>query len=162
MIKNRKCFYCEKPFYKGDTNQLAIRKTKDHIIPVSRGGINGTKNIVWACVNCNGLKSNLSLEEFRQVVMVSVTKDFKYKKKYETILNNIDNLIIQIAPYRHELYRFQDADPPFVLPKPDPVKYEPPPVFKGISKEGNDWYKNYYLQNVLIPQRNFHEQPTQP
>lgn len=38
--------------------------TKDHIIPVSRGGLNTWTNCVTACKKCNNKKDNLLLHEF--------------------------------------------------------------------------------------------------
>jgi hypothetical protein len=38
-------------------------RTRDHVVPKSKGG---TKT-VWACLKCNALKADLSLEEFRQL-----------------------------------------------------------------------------------------------
>jgi 5-methylcytosine-specific restriction endonuclease McrA len=32
--------------------------TLDHIIPVSRGGLNVTENLKWACVDCNSRRGD--------------------------------------------------------------------------------------------------------
>jgi 5-methylcytosine-specific restriction endonuclease McrA len=37
--------------------------TRDHIIPVSRGGINTWMNVVTACSSCNKVKDNRTPEE---------------------------------------------------------------------------------------------------
>lgn len=50
------CGYCGKPFKE---SQL----TKDHIVPVSKGGLNTWTNCITACVRCNNVKGNLSLTE---------------------------------------------------------------------------------------------------
>lgn len=52
------CWYC----HGGLTPEIA---TQDHIIPLSRGGTWHWYNLAWVCSRCNGLKSNLLLEEFR-------------------------------------------------------------------------------------------------
>lgn len=51
-IENDPCFYCGK-----------IATTWDHIVPRKSGGKNGD-NLVRACANCNGDKSNMSLLQF--------------------------------------------------------------------------------------------------
>ena len=40
-----------------------LRLTRDHIKPVSRGGIDVWMNVVTACRNCNGMKRNRTLDE---------------------------------------------------------------------------------------------------
>ncbi len=40
-----------------------LRLTRDHIKPVSRGGVDIWMNVVTACRNCNGSKRNRTLEE---------------------------------------------------------------------------------------------------
>jgi 5-methylcytosine-specific restriction endonuclease McrA len=50
------CGYC------GHTFKEAVL-TKDHIVPVSKGGLTTWTNCVTACVSCNGRKDNMSLKE---------------------------------------------------------------------------------------------------
>ena len=47
-----KCAYCGKEF------DLFNRETRDHVIPISKGGDNIKENIVPACQSCNSKKSN--------------------------------------------------------------------------------------------------------
>lgn len=50
------CAYCGE---KHETKKLS----RDHIIPVSRGGLNRWTNVVTACKKCNTRKNNSMLEE---------------------------------------------------------------------------------------------------
>lgn len=55
LIKfNHQCVYCG--------NEESI--TKDHIIPISKGGQHEFNNLVPACSSCNSRKSNHSLDEW--------------------------------------------------------------------------------------------------
>ncbi len=49
------CPYC---------NECIIRGHVDHIVPVSRGGLNDRSNLVWACQRCNVQKKDKTLLEF--------------------------------------------------------------------------------------------------
>jgi 5-methylcytosine-specific restriction endonuclease McrA len=51
------CYYCRDPL--DDTN-----RTKDHIVPKSKGGILSKKNKVFACRKCNRNKGDLTLQEW--------------------------------------------------------------------------------------------------
>jgi len=57
------CIYCEREFTSGLIRSM-LNKTKDHIIPRSRGGINNPMNYVAACGHCNELKGRSTLMEF--------------------------------------------------------------------------------------------------
>ncbi len=58
--QNGRCFYCG---CKLDKNDFHL----DHIIPKSRGGTSqGIDNYVASCPDCNLLKSNRSVDEFRK------------------------------------------------------------------------------------------------
>lgn len=55
-----RCVYCDRP-------QAALREreclTRDHLIPLSRGGTNAWTNVVTACSSCNARKGNHLPEE---------------------------------------------------------------------------------------------------
>jgi hypothetical protein len=50
-----KCVYC------GDTSKRYL--TIDHVLPKSRGGRNGWRNVVACCFSCNNLKDDHTPEE---------------------------------------------------------------------------------------------------
>ena len=70
------CFYCEEKFrttatVQPFTERIKIShstKTRDHIIPISRGGLNVPANIVACCYSCNQLKGNYLLEEWLPLI----------------------------------------------------------------------------------------------
>lgn len=60
LIKSKqgyRCFYCSK---KPD------KLTKDHIVPLSKGGNHSAQNIIAACNSCNTRKMTSSIYEFAQ------------------------------------------------------------------------------------------------
>ena len=60
---NYKCFYCgDKP----------TKLTKDHVIPLTRGGKNNIENIVPACWKCNYKKRANSVEYFKEGIMLKM------------------------------------------------------------------------------------------
>jgi 5-methylcytosine-specific restriction endonuclease McrA len=61
------CFYCGNALG-GVSNARQRKRTRDHLQPIARGGSSTTANLVWCCVDCNGEKGNLTLEEYRLIV----------------------------------------------------------------------------------------------
>jgi len=57
------CRYCHRSFEVHD-----LEKTKDHIIPVSRGGLDRKENRVPACYNCNQWKADKMPEDWLKEV----------------------------------------------------------------------------------------------
>jgi 5-methylcytosine-specific restriction endonuclease McrA len=55
------CYYCSTTF---DDNNLQLRCTLDHFLPISLGGIDDRKNTVAACFRCNNRKDNLHPKDF--------------------------------------------------------------------------------------------------
>jgi hypothetical protein len=53
---DNRCMYCGEQHARG-------RLTRDHIIPVSRGGTDSWSNVVAACAGCNNRKANKTPEE---------------------------------------------------------------------------------------------------
>lgn len=61
---NWRCFYCAEPVQKNSPDPKH-EATKDHMVPISRGGVNFIGNIVPACLRCNQLKGDKTVDEFR-------------------------------------------------------------------------------------------------
>jgi len=51
VSQGRRCYYCRTKF------SAAMKPTKDHVIPLSRGGRHEARNLVAACLSCNLHKS---------------------------------------------------------------------------------------------------------
>lgn len=66
-----KCMYCGRTQY-----ELRPREalTRDHVIPISRGGLNVWTNVVTACSPCNTRKSNHLLAECGMRLMQEPTE----------------------------------------------------------------------------------------
>jgi len=59
-----RCFYCARPVCKNSVDPDG-EVTKDHQLPISRGGSDFIWNIVPACFRCNTLKGTMTVDEFR-------------------------------------------------------------------------------------------------
>lgn len=56
------CCYCNRKF----NNKVKI--SKEHIIPRSKGGTNDKINLIYACIECNQLRQNMSFKDFRNMI----------------------------------------------------------------------------------------------
>lgn len=65
------CEYCKREMHNRHLSFDGLRKTRDHYIPLSRGGTNARENIRFACHRCNGLKGNMMPDEW-EAYMVAV------------------------------------------------------------------------------------------
>lgn len=84
-----KCYYCEASF------SYSVIKTKDHIIPRSKGG-GGGDNIVAACKHCNGNKGSLSLDEFFNKMLTRRNRNGNQHANIDLILQNIAKLKVYV------------------------------------------------------------------
>lgn len=117
MEQNNTCCYCETQFTDDHSDS---RKTLDHIIPLSKGGINEKINKIECCAFCNGLKGNRTPDEFTLFLEAGLYKMYRGKvksflrifdnrEKIRIIINNNNALINKIEPYRKQLFRQQFA-----------------------------------------------------
>ena len=68
MPVGTRCWYCGRllvDFVPGDYVKLRMIRSKDHLIPQSRGGSDEPDNLVWACKSCNSQKATKTVEEYR-------------------------------------------------------------------------------------------------
>jgi hypothetical protein len=90
--RENECFYCNFDF-------SAHKKTKDHVVPKSllkALDINSyPNNLVVCCEECNKLKSNFALREFRMIVkkkLASCKDSQYYSMKWKTVLETIKRI----------------------------------------------------------------------
>lgn len=102
---NKRCFYCEREFGQIPINSnIPLRRTFDHIHPVSKGGRFHPYNIIPACDKCNSFKSNKSLEEFEQFIDKWIKAGYQTRKGYTqsdliTIKSKIKKLYSVLGGY---------------------------------------------------------------
>ncbi len=69
--KGTHCWYCDREFGKHRRLTLQplvlISKTKDHIVPISKGG-KMSKNLIACCEDCNRLKGAMPIIRFARKV----------------------------------------------------------------------------------------------
>lgn len=70
------CFWCLEEF--SDRNPYTL----DHLLPKVRGGNNSLDNLVLACFWCNGKRSDMPAEEFREWLKENMVPFSERAKKY--------------------------------------------------------------------------------
>lgn len=104
------CVYCERGFIAENygTNR-SCSQTIDHIIPISKKGVNLMINKVNACGECNTLKSDSTLDEFKESVrlLILTKKDYKTIPTtcFYTMLKNIADLKKYVKEKGDALYK---------------------------------------------------------
>jgi 5-methylcytosine-specific restriction endonuclease McrA len=70
MKRRALCFYCGLPLVPSSPDGInhGQMRTRDHKDPLSRGGANHLRNLVWCCHDCNQSKGEMTLEEYREHV----------------------------------------------------------------------------------------------
>ena len=96
LEKNIFCCYCGRIIY------YPLKKTVEHLIPLSKGGSNLPNNKQNCCDICNGFRSNKSLDAFKNDILqfLNHKKDCTFNHKLlklgyniqdlETMIENID------------------------------------------------------------------------
>lgn len=88
-LHNGRCFYCDIEVHKYDHVQGKPPKyntaTIDHKIPKVRGGSNDISNLALSCWECNNMKGQLTVSEFKAVIGVMGSN------KGSKVWSNMDN-----------------------------------------------------------------------
>jgi hypothetical protein len=67
QIAGRPCCYCKRPMTRREKYEYGMRSTdftRDHIVPLGRGGKNELANRAWACSGCNQAKGDMMPDEW--------------------------------------------------------------------------------------------------
>jgi 5-methylcytosine-specific restriction endonuclease McrA len=141
------CHYCERKLVG------RLFSTRDHLIPIGQGGSNDPRNSVESCQRCNSLKGNRTPDQFAIELGYWITecKHGISRDSLIIILVNTRKLILEIAPYRHELYKKSapcvprlpiDKDPE-VIPKKYPKKLPEATKLQIVDKSDRWWHEVY-------------------
>jgi len=89
------CLYCNEPVD-------AYSRTKDHMIPESRGGIKSNDNTAPACRKCNMLKADMTPEEFKKFMERAITLEYHFTKiktgYFKKVASNCKRIIENSTP----------------------------------------------------------------
>jgi 5-methylcytosine-specific restriction endonuclease McrA len=105
-----KCYYCESKL--NNSKHGKLRKTRDHVIPKSKGGT-GAGNYVPCCDQCNLSKGSKSLYEWECFLLTAPEHKLKevwYKLRFRIIKNIREHPLYNpsdIVNYR-EFRKFMD------------------------------------------------------
>lgn len=91
------CFYCLSPLHVG-------ARTRDHVIPKSKGGTLEEWNRVWACRECNGEKGNYSVDEWLKMVKGTI------HEKQGIRIRQLEKMISIISNASGELKTMKDEN----------------------------------------------------
>lgn len=101
------CRYCARQF---EDNYL--ERTKDHIVPMSRGGLDKKENRVACCFDCNQWKSDKPLDKWLKELQTIIKKEKKIHLPYtksmvgtmigriKVVLNNIQSNESKVSRYK--------------------------------------------------------------
>jgi hypothetical protein len=99
------CYYCGRSL----TKDGGTRKTKDHVVPMSLGGVNHATNIVACCHDCNSLKGSQPLSYFIKSVQRKINRNRKCldytTEQLKRIVKNANSLIVNcLMVYEKRLF----------------------------------------------------------
>lgn len=101
------CAYCEVEL------KYESQVTRDHLIPMSKGGVSLHINLVWCCQSCNNLKGSSSLnywlyeidKEVKRLAHTRIYDGGIKLKYYETIQKNIPVYIEYVEEHKDRLWK---------------------------------------------------------
>ena len=108
-FNSTRCNYCERRFTESNY------RTKEHIVPLSKGGNNYFENLVWICNECNNFRGNKDLPYFYNQI--------------NNILNNNRTIKIKIYTYNREDLQNMVKNLSYYKTKARPFAFKPPSGF---------------------------------
>jgi 5-methylcytosine-specific restriction endonuclease McrA len=96
-FNSTRCNYCERIF--NESNY----KTKEHIIPLSKGGNYQLENLVWVCNECNNFRGNKDLPYFYNQIEELLKNNRTIKIKIYTYnRNDLQNMLKNLTYYKKQ------------------------------------------------------------
>lgn len=93
------CTYCNRKMHTRRRTFDGLFKTRDHYIPLSKGGSNTKENIRMACYRCNNLKGNMMPEAWERFMAENPVW-------WDSQINVKAPVAKEALPVFHELSRF--------------------------------------------------------
>jgi hypothetical protein len=91
--KKNRCAYCWVQF-----DEEYTTRTKDHVVPTSKGGLNSPENKLPCCWNCNQWKGDKLLEEWLKEVKTVLKKErWREPYNYNIVARMVNEISRQIA-----------------------------------------------------------------
>lgn len=105
-IKRDNCFFCERKFsydrFSGFQSNGLIIKTRDHIVPTSKGGREDDTNCVVCCADCNTFKGPSTISEFIERLQSVISTG-------GTIKNIPDILIVKMLKKAEQIKKYIES-----------------------------------------------------
>lgn len=94
-----KCRYCRRLF-----ELHGLTATKDHVVPLSRGGLDHKENRVYACFECNQWKKDRPLSEWLKEIKSFVKKQKPRNLDYDlhvlgTMVGTIESVLREVKQH---------------------------------------------------------------
>lgn len=104
--KFSKCCYCERKL------DVYLPQTKEHIVPMSKGGNGSSKNLKPCCQSCNFWRGNKDYqvwldEIFKYKLNRKNYKDLKHDAHFNKIIRNINKFMVYVSLSASELLSFK-------------------------------------------------------
>ena len=95
LPQSNRCCYCRDKLEESE-------KTREHIVPLKRGGNNTCKNVKTCCYSCNQLKQDKTLLEFKENIENNARMEPGRKKR---IIQSCDNLYKYCIKHNKGLFK---------------------------------------------------------
>lgn len=98
-FNSTRCNYCERKFTESNY------RTKEHIVPLSKGGNNHFENLIWICNECNNYRGNKDLPYFFNQINNVLNNNRTIKIKIYTYnRQDLQNMVKNLSYYKNKSY----------------------------------------------------------